>query len=71
MDDAIRLETNQKMPAAKKKVLDVLIIHLSIILKGVNGASSHCHNNDRRSSHVQGTSTFSTLPYAHYLSEDA
>ena len=61
------------MPAAKKIVLDVIIIHLSIISKGVNGRASHCHNNDRRLSHVQAKEEISTFLYAlgHYFQTKA
>ena len=36
------------MPAARKIVVDVLIIHLSIILNRVNGRAGYSHNNDGR-----------------------
>ena len=60
------------MPAAKKLVSDVLIIHLSIILSRVNGRAGHCQNNDRRLSHVQANEEISTLLYAlgHYFSDE-
>ena len=62
------------MPAARKIVLGVPIIHLSIILNRVNGRAGHCHNNDRRLIEVafMRTRKFSTLPYAHghYFSEE-
>ena len=35
------------MLAARKIVLDVFIIHPSIILNRVNGRAGHCHDNDR------------------------
>ena len=61
------------MPAAKKIVTDGLIIHLSIILNRVNGRAGHCHNNDRRLSHVQAKEEISTFLYAlgHYFQTKA
>ena len=55
-----------------KIVSDVLIIHLSIILNRVNGRAGHCHNNERRLSHVQANEEISTLLYAlgHYFSDE-
>ena len=57
----------------QKKILsDVLIIPLFIILNRVNGRTGHCHNNDRRLSHVQENEEISTLLYTlgHYFSDE-